>query len=80
MPTGKISKMPKKYPIPPPKAERQVLQSWDLKPCPFDGGKAEVEHYASRKFPWKVECIRCWISTPGYRHAELAVEAWNRRV
>lgn len=67
MPTGKISKPRPSSPIP-------------LLLCPFDGGKAELEHFMSRKFPWKVQCIRCWVSTPGFSLPELAVDCWNRRV
>ena len=62
---------------PPPAAEPQIEV---LKLCPFDGGKAELDYFVSRKFPYRVGCIRCFVSTPGFRYSELAVEAWNRRV
>lgn len=52
----------------------------DLKPCPFDAGRAELDAFHSRKFPYRVVCSTCWIATPGFKTVELAEAHWNRRV
>ncbi len=52
-----------------------------LKPCPFDGGKAELNPDGElRHMPHSVSCNPCHASTTHYRIAGLAVMAWNKRV
>ena len=53
-----------------------------LKPCPFCGFRAFLEHHEHRWF-W----IRCGLEdcavnpkTKGYNKKEYAIEMWNRRV
>lgn len=53
----------------------------DLKPCPFCGGKAEVQNWCDH---WWVRCYDCLISRTnrGFHHQskEEAIADWNRRV
>ncbi len=50
-----------------------------LKPCPFCGGKAELdEDYDSGNIFW-VFCTRCGISTDTDYVSKEAIKAWNRR-
>ena len=66
-----------------------------LKPCPFCGGEAEIQHDYSSEIgdQWVVDCLNegcCMMHqtgawdrvnvTTGWRSTESeAVEAWNRR-
>lgn len=60
----------------------------ELKPCPFCGGEAKIQHEYSRESGdwYAVDCLnkKCpmeiVIVTTGWRPTEAeAVEAWNRR-
>lgn len=54
-----------------------------LKPCPFCGGEAKVEHeYYSNftKINYCVSCFSCFSSTFDFDTEQEAIEAWNRRV
>ena len=56
-----------------------------LKPCPFCGGKAEMnkieyEYYGEDVAKYYVECFSCCSSSDRYLTDRLAVDAWNRRV
>ena len=54
----------------------------DLKPCPFCGGKANLEWYVLPKYECVIHCLVCPLSFGRYlgRNKEEAIEAWNRRV
>ena len=53
----------------------------ELKPCPFCGGKAIIDHFMRPKDEWRVMCVRC--SARLGRNAGLdkkeVTEVWNRR-
>ena len=51
----------------------------ELKPCPFCGGKAEIEMDDSWYWNYHVLCQECKIGTDCYETADEAIEAWNRR-
>ena len=58
----------------------------ELKPCPFCGGKAEIEHNEILTLMFSyVVCRNCGAKTGEYRvnstysSDEKAIEAWNRR-
>lgn len=53
----------------------------NLKPCPFCGGEAEVNHY-NHVIEWmyEVRCPYCGCGTDGNKAEYGAIEAWNRRV
>lgn len=49
----------------------------ELKPCPFCGGKAEMEDVGRLYF---VRCRRCGVNQDHLYHSkQAAVKAWNRR-
>ena len=54
----------------------------ELKPCPFCGGEAKLEHLSKSSM---VYCLSCKASSklieyaPDYASDEKAIEAWNRR-
>ena len=54
----------------------------ELKPCPFCGGEAKLDHLVKSSIVW---CKCCMASTksmefsPEYASDEKAIEAWNRR-
>lgn len=56
-----------------------------LKPCPFCGGKAELEN-SMRENCSRIKCTKCRVKTEAfiksfkYSSDQLAAEAWNRRV
>ena len=50
-----------------------------LKPCPFCGGKAEIEMDDDWYWNYHVFCQECKIGTDCYETADEAIEAWNRR-
>lgn len=58
----------------------------ELIPCPFCGGKAELEHEYIFGFDYStIKCKKCGVKTAPikvsstYSSDELAAEAWNRR-
>ena len=62
-----------------------------LRPCPFCGGDAKLDHYAGDRYAGEVtlsfiRCKKCGAITYKYRMStdyssdEKAIEAWNRRV
>lgn len=57
----------------------------ELKPCPFCGGKAILNHGLSGTQFSYVHCTRCFAKTSDYyistAHSSdrKAIEAWNRR-
>lgn len=61
----------------------------ELKPCPFCGGIAFVEHWElsspdegwddERYDMYYITCSECESTTDEYRSKEEAIEAWNRR-
>lgn len=51
-----------------------------LKPCPFDGGKAQPRSDGPAHLPYFIDCCRCHARTTYYRTQNLAVLNWNRRV
>lgn len=59
----------------------------ELKPCPFCGGQAQLDHEGTgRNVYSKVRCMKCYCVTKGFmistEHSsdEKAIEAWSRRV
>ena len=60
------------------------MNDYELKPCPFCGGKAHLDHEGIplRSF---VSCIECHASTARIASAayhcsdDLVIEAWNKR-
>lgn len=61
------------------------MDEYNLKPCPFCGGKAEFEIVAPMKSIY-VHCSECSASTADY-NADVnycakgkAADAWNRRI
>ena len=54
-----------------------------LKPCPFCGGKAIMETFATareREARFRVKCSVCWCETNWDNFSQdEAAEAWNRR-
>lgn len=63
--------------------------SKELKPCPFCGGDAEIEHYANQFLGVinyaRVKCQKCGAKGPAFRLAmdyaadEKAADGWNGR-
>ena len=58
----------------------------ELKPCPFCGGEAELNHEFMPIEKSYVRCRKCDINGQafgkafGYASDDKAIEAWNRRV
>lgn len=59
----------------------------DLKPCPFCGGDAQLDHVQLGITLYsKVRCLNCHCSTKEFcistkvSSDELSIEAWNKRV
>ncbi|WP_442899652.1 Lar family restriction alleviation protein [Eubacterium sp.] len=53
-----------------------------LKPCPFCGGKAELNTIFNSKVHWdlhKVECKKCHTKTDECETRGIAIESWNKR-
>ncbi len=51
----------------------------ELKPCPFCGGNAEMNH-GDEHGVWWVDCSDCGAETVGHSTEEEAAYAWNRRI
>ena len=55
----------------------------NIKPCPFCGGKAEIEYEENDfavKDDWvKVQCTECGGNSGWYLSEEQAINAWNKR-
>ena len=55
----------------------------ELKPCPFCGGKADIEHKRNL-LTWIVQCSNnscqaSYMIGADFETEEAAIEAWNRR-
>lgn len=64
-----------------------MMKEYNLKPCPFCGGIAQVMHYRNAVNEYSyVKCTVCECGTANVIVAayhcsdDLAVEAWNKRV
>lgn len=52
----------------------------EIKPCPFCGGKAEIDYTCRGNYPG-VYCNNCSAYIFDYSYSEeKAIEKWNRRV
>lgn len=65
-----------------------------LKPCPFCGGKAEIEegwdHDGRERYPvWRIYCTKCYVGMMFHQEycygikpttRNQAISTWNRRV
>ena len=51
---------------------------YELKPCPFCGGKAEIQVMPFHE-GFFVKCRGCGIEQKLYRYRRTATIAWNRR-
>ena len=49
-----------------------------LRPCPFCGGKADVDIYKSGDY--HAQCLQCGTLTKDFPNTEEAAAAWNMRV
>lgn len=58
------------------KQERKAMS--ELKPCPFDGGKAEVDCHPGEG-DWCVTCSTCHVVHDCFGSKEAAITAWNTR-
>jgi Lar family restriction alleviation protein len=58
------------------------METSNLKPCPFCGGKAEVwrAHENPKRKAWIACMERCAVITKEYDQTQDAVTAWNHRV
>lgn len=59
------------------------MNEYELKPCPFCGGKAMIQQHRVNgddrfTYSW-VFCVDCLGQTRQYLSSRVAVEAWNRR-
>ena len=57
--------------------KRFEVETTELKPCPFCGGKAGI--YSLAKYEKEVYCENCGAVSNICMTKEEAVEAWNRR-
>ena len=63
-----------------------MASNYDLKFCPFCGGKAYVQNNSiTNKHSWYVCCVEGCIVMPAdpdeyFKSKEKAIEAWNKRV
>ena len=48
-----------------------------LKPCPFCGGQAKLEHLADGSM--FIKCARCRVKTADYFNSRTLKETWNSR-
>ena len=71
-------------------SRKKGRSSGRIKPCPFCGGKAQLEFVSPREdvdddeaddtSGVAVECTECEASTPALNDNISAIETWNRRV
>ena len=52
---------------------------YSLKPCPFCGGKAEMQTLYAPLHEYFVKCRKCGIEQKLYKSRRTATIAWNRR-
>jgi hypothetical protein len=53
------------------------MGEFELKPCPFCGGEAELDY--SGRLGWHVKCKSCADLLGGFDYPDVAVEHWNAR-
>lgn len=56
------------------------MENEELKPCPFCGGKANIEGGKSPYWVYWIKCYECRVETEAYDFEEDAIAVWNRRV
>lgn len=60
------------------------MPEYELKPCPFCGGKAEIAQTmpcGTRTYRFFATCLVCGVEMPRIaRTRKQATEVWNRRV
>lgn len=57
--------------------KRFEVETIELKPCPFCGGKAGI--YSLAKYEKEAYCENCGAVSDIYETSQKAIEAWNRR-
>ena len=51
----------------------------ELKPCPFCGGEARLQHGPFIATMVSIKCTKCGINTPLCDRIKEAIEKWNTR-
>mgnify|MGYP002508214868 CR=1 FL=1 len=51
----------------------------ELKPCPFCGGEANINHGNGIFKRFYVYCVKCKARHPNRLTRECAIDYWNRR-
>lgn len=52
----------------------------ELKPCPFDGGRARLHDLTGQGYPpYYVSCVNCRVQQGAYKSKTEAISFWNAR-
>ena len=52
----------------------------ELKPCPFCGGKAQIDHYFDAELVYDIWCTSCTVILRAKKDEQSAIAAWNKRM